>query len=71
MLSPATDWMSDIVGKGFGLLPSSSFTATIPFDLVGLVVVVAIVVELLTRGAKLKLVVVPVKGDEGGLERGG
>ena len=70
MLSPATDWMSDIVGKGFGLLPSSSFTATIPFDLVGLaVVVVAIVVELLTRGAKLRLVVAPVGGgDEGGWE---
>ena len=55
MFSPATDWMSDIAGNGFGLLPSSSFTV-IPLDLLGRTVVVAMAVELLTRGAKLKLV---------------
>ena len=61
-----------MAGKGFGglLPPSSSFTDTAFADLVGLAVVVAIVVALLTRGAKLRLVIVPVGGDEGGWEEG-
>ena len=58
MFSPATDWMSDIAGNGFGLLLSSSF----PLDLLGRAVVVAMLVELLTRGAKLKLVATVVEG---------
>ena len=44
--------MSDIAGRSFGFLPSSSF---FPFDLLGKAVVVAMLVEWLTRGAKLKL----------------
>ena len=68
MLSPATDWMSDMAGRGFGLLPSSSFDDS-PLNLLERAVVVAIVVEWLTRGAKLRLFA-PGGGDNGGWKEG-